>query len=94
MSVWGASDHEDWGSKPLATYAPKFYCGIYFILLNLVMCPEIRLVRLQWKMTRWSNREATPMFGFYVYTDESGTRVCTAVAAAIGRAAAGSDRTD
>ena len=94
MSVWGAADGEDWGSKPLATYPPKSYCRIYSILFNLVTCPKIQLVRVQRKMTRWSNREATPMFGFYVYTDESGTRVCTAVAAAIGRAAAGSDRTD
>ncbi len=35
VSVWGSTDGEDWGARPLATFPPKFYCGIYSILLNL-----------------------------------------------------------
>ena len=40
----------------------------------------VRFVRVQWKMSRWSKRETMPMFGFYVYAEESGARVSAAVA--------------
>jgi len=80
VSVWGSTDGENWGSRPLATFPPKFYCGIYSILLNLVSSQDVRFVRVQWKMSRWSRQEFTPMFGFYLYAEESGARVGAAVA--------------
>jgi hypothetical protein len=81
VSVWGSTDGENWGSRPLATFPPKFYCGIYSILLNLVSSQDVRFVRVQWKMSRWSRQEFTPMFGFYLYAEESGARVGTAAVA-------------
>ena len=81
VSVWGSTDGENWGSRPLATYPPKFYCGIYSILLNLVSRQEVRFVRVQWKMSKWSRQEFTPMCGFYLYTEESGARVGAAAVA-------------
>jgi hypothetical protein len=80
LSVWGSADGERWGSKPLAKFPPKFYCGLYSILLNLGSQNDVRFVRAQWTMSRWSKRESMPMFGFYVYAEESGARVSTAVA--------------
>lgn len=80
VSVWGSSNGEHWGSRPLATFPPKFYCGLYSILLNLASRPDLRYVRVQWKMSRWSKGEATPMFGFYLYIEESGARMGAAVA--------------
>jgi len=80
ISVWGSPDGQSWGLRPLATFPPKFYCGIYSILLNLSSRPDTEYLRVQWKMSRWSKGETTPMFGFYVYAEESGTRVRTAVA--------------
>ena len=80
ISVWGSADGENWGVRPLATFPPKFYCGLYSTLLSLAARPEVRFARVHWKMSRWSRREATPMFGFYVYAEESGSRVSVAVA--------------
>lgn len=80
VSIWGSSDGENWGPKPISKFPPKFYCGMYSILLNMASCPEVRFVRAQWKMSRWSKRETMPMFGFYVYAEESGARVSAAVA--------------
>jgi hypothetical protein len=80
LTVWGSPDAEKWGSKPLAKFPPKFYCGLYSILLNLGSQNDVRFVRVQWTMSRWSKRESMPMFGFYVYAEESGARVSTAVA--------------
>ncbi|MGD0299387.1 MAG: hypothetical protein ABSE86_19955 [Bryobacteraceae bacterium] len=81
VSVWGSIDGENWGSRPLATFPPKFYCGIYSILLNLVSRQEVRYLRVQWKMSKWSRQEFTPMFGFYLYSEESGARVGAAAVA-------------
>jgi hypothetical protein len=80
ISVCGSPDGVRWGSKPLAKFPPKFYCGLYSILLNLDSQSDVRFVRVQWKMSRWSKRENMPMFGFYVYAEESGARMSTAVA--------------
>lgn len=75
VSVWGSSDSENWGARPISTFPPKFYCGLYSILLNLSSREDVRFVRVQWKMSRWSRHETTPMFGFYVYAEESGARM-------------------
>lgn len=80
VSVWGSPDGKNWGVRPLATFPPKFYCGIYSTLLNLASRPEIKVARVQWKMSRWTKGESMPMFGFYVYAEESGARVSAAVA--------------
>jgi hypothetical protein len=80
VSIWGSSDGENWGVRPFATFPPKFYCGLYSTLLNLSARPEVRYVRVQWKMSRWSRGDVMPMFGFYVYAEESGARVSAAVA--------------
>ena len=80
VTILGSSDGEKWDSKPLAKFPPKFYCGLYSILLNLGSRTDVRYLRVHWKMSRWSKRESMPMFGFYVYAEESGARVSVAVA--------------
>jgi hypothetical protein len=80
VTVLGSPDGEQWDSKPLAKFPPKFYCGLYSILLNLGSRHDVRYLRVHWKMSRWSKRESMPMFGFYVYAEESGARVSVAVA--------------
>jgi len=80
VSIVGSSDGERWAQRPMAIFPPKFYCGIYSILLNLASHPEVRFVRVTWKMSRWSKGRTMPMFGFYVYAEESGSRVSAAVA--------------
>lgn len=79
--VYGSPDGEQWDARPLGKFPPKYYCGLYSTLLNLGSRPDIRFLRVQWKMSRWSKRETMPMFGFYVYAEESGARVSTAAVA-------------
>ena len=81
VSVWGSSDGENWGSRPLASFPPKFYCGLYSILLNLGSRPDVRFVHVKWKMSRWIRGETPPLFGFYLYAEASGTRVGAAAVA-------------
>ena len=80
VSVWGSAGHENWGSRPMATIPHKFYCGIYSVPLNLERHPEIRIVRLQWKMSRWRKEEAQPMCEFYVHAEQPEKRMSIGVA--------------
>ena len=80
VSIWGSSDRVDWGTKPIVSFPQKYYCGMYSVLLNLVKYPDVRYLRVEWKMNRWSKGDVNPMFGFYVFAEVSGSRVSTAVA--------------
>ena len=80
LSVWGSPDGRDWGLKPLLSFPQKYYCGIYSLLLNLAKHPNMRYVRAEWKINRWGKGSARPMFAFYVYAEESGARIGSAVA--------------
>lgn len=80
MSLWGSKDGINWGMKPLVTFPQKHYCGLYSILLNLTRHPEVRYLRAEWKMSRWGKGDVKPMFGFYVFAEESGSRIRTAMA--------------
>ena len=80
VSIWGSSDGLDWGIQPLVSFPQKYYCGMYSVLLNLVKYPDVRYLRTEWRMHRWSKGDVTPMFGFYVFAEVSGSRVSTAVA--------------
>lgn len=80
VSIWGSPDQTDWGVRPLASFPQKSYCGVYSILLNLAAQPEIKYLRIQWKMNRWTKGNPTPLFGFHVHRERSGARVRTAAA--------------
>lgn len=75
VSVWGSSDQNDWGSKPLVTFRQRQYCGVYSVLLNLATYMDVRYLRVQWNMNLWGKGARTPLFGFEVFLEESGARV-------------------
>jgi len=81
VSVWGSSDQNDWGAKPLVTFRQRQYCGVYSMLLNMAQNPSIRWLRVQWNMKRWGKGERAPTFGFQVFLEESGARVSGAAVA-------------
>jgi len=90
LSIWGSLDKTYWGAKPLLAFPQKSYCGLYSILLNLSAQLEVKYLRVQWKMNRWTKGSPNPLFGFYVDAERSGTRIRTAAAGrADGHAAAG-----
>jgi hypothetical protein len=79
VSIWGSSGQQDWSEQPLARFPRKFYCGLYSILLNLSPYPRICYLKVRWKMSRGDRRETLPLFGFYVFVEESGARLRPAV---------------
>jgi len=71
MSVWGSPDQVDWGTKPIASFPQKFYCGTYQILLDLNEHPDVRFVKAKCKVARWGRGEPKPLFGVYLFVQET-----------------------
>jgi hypothetical protein len=71
VSIWGSVDGQNWGEKPIASYPQKFYCGVYSILVDLSEHPDVKVVRAGWKMNRWGRGDAKPVFGFYLFVQET-----------------------
>jgi len=71
LSIWGSVDGNDWGDKPLVSFPPKAYCGIYSTFLNLSANPRVRYLRAQWNMVRWGRSDGSQLFGFYATAQES-----------------------
>lgn len=71
LAVFGSPDGTVWAAKPLIAFPQKFYCGTYTLLLDLSGTSEIRYVKIQWKLNRWGRGEPKPLFGFYVFGQET-----------------------
>ena len=67
LSIWGSADGTEWGSRPLAAFPQKFYCGTYQITLDLSERPDIRYLRAQWQVNRWGKGDPTPLFDLYLF---------------------------
>jgi hypothetical protein len=78
--VHGSKDGNDWGSKPLAAFPQKFYCGTYAIIVDLTEAPDTRFLRVQWKMVRWGRGDPKPLFGFYIFAEKVAVPIVTAAA--------------
>ena len=70
LSIWGSTDGSDFGSKPLATFPQKFYCGTYQILIDLSEKPEIKHLRAKWQVNRWGKGDPKPLFGLYLFAQQ------------------------
>ncbi len=70
VEVSGSADNETWGAKPLLRFPQKFYCGTYTLLLNLESQPDVRYLRVSYKLNRWGRGQSTPLFSFYVFTQD------------------------
>jgi len=50
VSIWGSPDKITGAQSPWPRFPQKSYCGMYSILLNISARPEIKYLRVQWKM--------------------------------------------
>jgi hypothetical protein len=78
VSIYGSRDGISWETKPIASFAPKYYCGNYQLLLQP---SEARYLKATWRLQRWSRGEQRPFFRLYIFLEPSRVRVATAGAA-------------
>jgi hypothetical protein len=67
VSVWGSKDGRAW--RPLTSFPQKSYCGVYSMELDLTSHTDIRMLRAQWRMGRWTHSQK-PLFGFDLLVEE------------------------
>lgn len=67
ISLWGSADGVDWGTKPIATFPQKFYCGTYQVIADLSHRPEVQYIRIKWAVNRWGKGDPKPLFSIYVF---------------------------
>ena len=70
ISIWGSADGKDWGTKPVATFPQKFYCGTYQILIDLSDHPDTKFLRVKWGVNRWGKGDPKPLFGIYLFVKD------------------------
>ena len=80
VSIWGSIDQSDFGVRPILSFSPKFYCGVYTTFLDLTKYPNLRYLRAVWTMNRRGAQHRPPMFGFHISAQESRLGIARAVA--------------
>ena len=77
VSIWGSPDNVEWGSRPIAAFPQKFYCGTYQILVDLRAHPDVRYLRAKYHVQRWGKGEPKPLFGAYLFAQGAQPQVLT-----------------
>jgi hypothetical protein len=62
VSIWGSSDGQNFGKRPLLKLPQQFYLGTTKMVLDLAFRPEIRFLRARWEVNRWGRVTPLPMF--------------------------------
>jgi len=67
VHVCGSVDGENW--RRLAAFPRKSFCGTYDLTLDLSRHRDVKFLRTEWTMHRWSHEESKPVFSFYVWAE-------------------------
>ena len=51
--IWGSPDGMEWGMRPLFRLPHRYYCGSYHHVLDLSVRPEVRYLRLEYRLRGW-----------------------------------------
>jgi hypothetical protein len=70
ISLWGSADGQDWGAKPLFSFAQKFYPGTAPAAVDLRQRAEIKFLQVRWDANRWGRGYPRPYFKFEVEIQE------------------------
>lgn len=62
VSIWGSTDGQDFGKKPLLKIPQQFYCGTTKMVLDVSLRPDVKFLRARWELNRWGRVAPTPMF--------------------------------
>jgi hypothetical protein len=64
VDIYTSRDGKSWPDKPVVSFARKFYCGTYQMILPR---SEARYLKAVWRVSRWGRSESRPFFRFYVF---------------------------
>lgn len=58
VAILGSNDRVTW--RPVAAFPKKSYCGTYSVPVDLSRHPDVRHLRVHWKMSRWIETSRSP----------------------------------
>jgi len=64
--IWGSPDGSDWGTRPVLRLPHRYYCGSYHHVLDLTRRPEIRYLRLEYRLRGWLPQSPYSLAAFSV----------------------------
>jgi len=70
VSVWGSTDGNDWGQKPLFWFPQIFYRSITPAALDLQQRPEVKFLQARWEVNRWGRGTPRPYFSLSINVQE------------------------
>lgn len=62
ISIWGSTDGQDFGKRPLLKIPQQFYRGTTKMILDISLRAEIKFLRAKWELNRWGRVAPTPKF--------------------------------
>ena len=62
VSIWGSSDGQDFGKRPLLKFPQQFYRGTAKMVLDVSLRPEVKFLRARWELNRWGRGTPAPVF--------------------------------
>ena len=62
VSIWGSTDGQGFGKRPLLKLPQQFYRGTTRMVLDISLRPEVKFLRARWELNRWGRVAPTPMF--------------------------------
>ncbi|HUI55417.1 MAG TPA: hypothetical protein VLY04_10620 [Bryobacteraceae bacterium] len=79
LYIWGSSDGDDWGLRPMVKLPRVFYCGRYQTVLDL---PDrsTKYLKAEWHVNRWTVGDVKPLFTMTVFVQASKPAALTAIA--------------
>ena len=62
VSIWGSSDGQNFGKRPILKFPQQFYCGTTKLVLDVSLRPDVQFLRARYELNRWGRVAPTPMF--------------------------------
>jgi hypothetical protein len=77
VNIYTSRDGKSWPDKPVVSFARKFYCGTY----QMILPPsDARFLKAVWRVSRWGRSETRPFFRFYVFAQATRVRALAGAA--------------
>ncbi len=77
VDIYASRDGKSWPDRPAVSFARKFYCGTYQMILPR---SETRFLKAVWRVSRWGRNESRPFFRFYLFAQETRVRAMAGAA--------------
>jgi len=70
LSIWGSTDGQVWGTRPLIHFPRKYHCGESKLQWDPAEFPAVHRIRAQWQVDRWGPGDGKPLIALALHVRE------------------------